>query len=137
MKLFRFLLSLIFILVLLAGSVSIAMAASLIVTKTVDTDDGVCNSDCSLREAIAAASNGDTVTFDSGLAGQTIHLTSTLLIDKNLVVDGSDLVPHIQISGDSDNDGTGDVTVLQIAAGVTVELEALDITKGYSIPETF
>ena len=32
-----------------------AMAATLTVTKTADTADGVCNADCSLREAIIAA----------------------------------------------------------------------------------
>lgn len=131
MKLLRFLLTLIVILVLVGTSVSLVMAASLIVTKTADTDDGVCNSDCSLREAIAAASTGDTITFDPALAGQTIHLTSSLLIDKDLTVDGSNLAPHIQVSGDTDNDGTGDVAVLEITAGSTVELDGLDIIKGY------
>jgi len=131
MKLLRSLSTLIFVLVLLVSTVSAVMAASLIVTKTADTNDGACNSDCSLREAIAAASAGDTVTFDPALAGQTIYLTSSLLIDKNLTVDAANLAPHIQVSGDTNNDGTGDVPVLQITAGSTVELDGLDIIKGY------
>jgi len=133
MKLFRYLLSAILLLVLLGSTASLVMAASLTVTKTADTNDGVCNSDCSLREAIAAASPGDTITFDPALAGQTVHLASSLLIDKDLTVDGSNLTPHIEISGDTNNDGTGEVAVLEIAAGSTVELNGLDIIKGYSV----
>ncbi len=41
-------------------------AASFIVTKTADTNDGVCDADCSLREAITAANaavSNDTITF--------------------------------------------------------------------------
>src|SRR5262252_9249222 len=43
-----------------------AQATNFVVTKTADTNDGSCNADCSLREAIIAAnSNGpgaDTIT---------------------------------------------------------------------------
>jgi len=35
------------------------------VTKTADTNDGTCDDDCSLREAIAAAGDGDLVQFAS------------------------------------------------------------------------
>ncbi len=41
-------------------------AASLTVTKTADTNDGVCDADCSLREAISVAAAGDTITVPSG-----------------------------------------------------------------------
>ena len=58
------------------ASVTTVYAASLTVTKTADTNDGVCNSDCSLREAIATAGVGDTITFDSSLSGQTIYLAT-------------------------------------------------------------
>lgn len=37
-------------------------AANLTVTKTADTNDGVCDADCSLREAINTAAAGDTIT---------------------------------------------------------------------------
>ena len=40
---------------LLALSELAAFAADFVVTKTADTNDGVCNADCSLREAIIAA----------------------------------------------------------------------------------
>ena len=41
-------------------------AANLTVTKTSDTNDGVCDTDCSLREAISVAANGDTITVPAG-----------------------------------------------------------------------
>ena len=106
------------------------IAQELVVTKTADTNDGVCNSDCSLREAIAVAITGDTITFDVALAGQTIYLTSTLLVDKGLTIDGSTLSSHIQISGDTNNDGTGDVSVFQTGGPSPIEFNGLDIVKG-------
>jgi CSLREA domain-containing protein len=67
------------------------------VTKTADTQDGVCDADCSLREAIAASSSGDTIQFnipatDAGCSGNicTINLTlGTLDINKDLTIDGT------------------------------------------------
>lgn len=41
-------------------------AANLTVTKTADTNDGVCDADCSLREAINTAAPGDTITVPAG-----------------------------------------------------------------------
>ena len=40
-----------------------AQAATLTVTKIADTNDNVCDTDCSLREAIFAAASGDTIEF--------------------------------------------------------------------------
>jgi CSLREA domain-containing protein len=48
-----------------SGTIS---AAVFTVTKTADTNDGVCDADCSLREALAAARSApsdDTIEFDS------------------------------------------------------------------------
>src|SRR5262245_37755830 len=57
-----------------------AGAAVFTVTKVTDTNDGVCDADCSLREAIDAADNAvtgaDVITVDPALAGQTIVLGS-------------------------------------------------------------
>src|SRR5215216_3619863 len=69
------------------------------VTKTADTNDGICNEDCSLREAVFAAASGDTIFFASSLAGQIIPLTSQINLDKNLTMDGSGLNPGVAISG--------------------------------------
>ncbi|PVZ54348.1 glycosyl hydrolase [Pseudomonas sp. B1(2018)] len=78
----------------------------------------------SLRAAIASAQNGDIVTFNSGM---TVQLTSELLINKNITVDG-----------DLNNDGAADVIldgqyrtrVIEVAAGSTVKLDGLVITRG-------
>lgn len=64
--------------------------ATFTVTKTADTDDGTCDADCSLREAIAVAElNGgaDTIEFD-GLSG-TITLTlGEIDIGDDLTING-------------------------------------------------
>ncbi|MFN8526134.1 MAG: choice-of-anchor Q domain-containing protein [Chloroflexota bacterium] len=74
--------------VLLPGE---ALAANKTVTKTADTNDGTCSVvDCSLREAIIAASPGDTVVFDAAVTG-TITLNvglGQLVIDKHLTING-------------------------------------------------
>jgi hypothetical protein len=58
-------------------------AAPFIVTSTVDNGAG------SLRDAIAAASDGDTIQFDPALNGQAILLNSgELVIDKNITISG-------------------------------------------------
>ncbi|MCB1921548.1 MAG: CSLREA domain-containing protein, partial [Candidatus Competibacteraceae bacterium] len=66
-------------------------AATLTVTKTVDTGDGVCDTDCSLREAIWVASAGDTINFAPSLNSQTITLVNTIPLDKNLTIQGPGL----------------------------------------------
>ncbi len=58
------------------------------VTTLVDTDDGICDAQCSLREAVAVALDGDTVIFARFLRGGTIQLQRTLVIDKTLNIDG-------------------------------------------------
>jgi CSLREA domain-containing protein len=73
-------------------AVNATLAATFTVTKTADTNDAACNSDCSLREAIAAAATGDTIVFDeTAFAGtQIIELTiGELVVGKNLNIEGT------------------------------------------------
>ncbi len=68
-------------------------ATTFTVTKTQDTDDGVCNFDCSLREAISAANaapGADTIEFNIGPVGlKTIKPTSSLpYITEAVTIDG-------------------------------------------------
>ncbi|MGH8346249.1 MAG: Ig-like domain-containing protein, partial [Pseudomonas sp.] len=78
----------------------------------------------SLRAALASAQNGDIVTFNGSM---TVQLTSELLINKNVYVDG-----------DLNNDGAADVIldgqyrtrVIEVASGSTVTLDGLVITRG-------
>jgi len=63
------------------------------VTSTADSGSG------SLRDAIACAANGATITFDAALADQTITLTSgEIVIKKNLILSGLGMT-HLTISG--------------------------------------
>lgn len=90
----------------------------------------------SLRQAIADATDGSTITFDIDVSGQTIRLlTGQLAINKNLIIDGSSLPDPITISGDKDNNGmgnAGDSRVFDISAGGhNVSLRTLIIAGGY------
>lgn len=68
---------------LLQAAVSPVRAVDLVVINANDSGTG------SLRQAIADASNGDTINFDSSLDGQTIALTSgQLVITKTLTISG-------------------------------------------------
>ena len=68
--------------VMMAGTQNLH-AVTITVTSTADSGPG------SLRDAIAAASNGDTIQFDAALNGQSITLTSAeLTIDKNITING-------------------------------------------------
>lgn len=101
-----------------------------IVNKLDDTDDGLCDTDCSLREAIASAAPGEVIVFDPQLSGGVIHLASPLILFRDIAIDGSALAAPITLSGDTDDDGSGDVPVLKVNSGVTAELNSLTITKG-------
>src|SRR5687767_5593196 len=68
-------------------------AAALIVTNTNDSGPG------SLRQAILDAVAGETITFDPALAGGGLSLSSQLMINKNLTIDGSALNPPLTLSG--------------------------------------
>ena len=61
-----------------------------IVSTLEDENDGdFSEGDLSLREAIATANSGDTITFNSSLSGGTINLSlGELFIDKSLTIEG-------------------------------------------------
>ena len=96
-------------------------------TKTADTDDGTCDADCSLREAIDAANTqvgSDDVVVPAG----------------NYLLDG---FAGLNVTDDVDLEGVGanatDIgigppfveSVLTIQAGVTATLSRITITGGY------
>ncbi len=121
-----FITRLVLVLILVIGMVGVkpadsVLAASFIVTNTNDSGAG------SLRDAIFNASAGDTITFDPSLAGQTIALTSTLLIDKDLTMDGSGLSSRVSISGNNN------VSVILVDPGITVTIKSLIIRNGKAI----
>lgn len=97
-----------------------------VVTKTTDTNDGMCDSDCSLREAIAlanAAPNEDAVTLPAGVYRLTL---GQLLIANPLVLSGA-LSPTTIIHA-SPND-----SALRINTAVSVTVTGVTIRGGHSI----
>lgn len=103
------------LIVLVAAALPVHMPATaapqtFTVTKTVDTADGVCGADCSLREAISAANANpgpDTVILPAGT--YTLTLTTTLEDDN---ADGD-----LDIRGDLTLIGAGAATTAIVAAG--------------------
>ncbi len=107
-----------------------AEAANLTVTKTADTNDGTCDSDCSLREAINAASSGDTVIVPAGTygigiagAGEDAGATGDLDVDVNLTIQGAG-------AGSTTIDGNDYDRVLHAIGGVSLSLEGLTVIEG-------
>ncbi|MDM8564521.1 choice-of-anchor Q domain-containing protein [Candidatus Halobeggiatoa sp. HSG11] len=86
-----------------------------------DCSNGAGNN--TLREAIANANAGDTITFDPSIVGKTITLSNQLTIDKDLTIDGTG--QKITISGNNA------VRVFEVTAG-TVTFNNLTIANGNS-----
>lgn len=118
------------------GVTSVRAATTWTITNLADGSPtpGNCPSpvNCRLRDAIFHASAGDTIDFAASLSGQTIYLSSTLTLFQDVTIDGSLLLDDISISGDTDNDGIGDIRVFTVDTGVTATLDSLIITKGKS-----
>ncbi len=87
------------------------------VTVTADTGVG------SLRQAIANAAAGDTITFADSLSGKTITLSSPLTVDKNITIQGNGLTLS----------GKDAVRIMNVNLGITVSLSRLHLTRGRSV----
>ena len=94
--------------------------AVVMVTNNADSGTG------SLRQVLTDALAGATVRFDPSLAGQTITLASTLSVTKNITIDGSDLVPPVEISGNN----AVRIFILGSSGG-NATLQALVLKNGY------
>jgi CSLREA domain-containing protein len=123
--------------------VPVVRAASLTVKTLSDADDDT-DGVCSLREAITAANTNtsynecsgsgtfgdDTISFT---VSGTIRLNSTLPPIEGgfgrLTINGAG---NITISGDTDNDGSGNVRVFIVGPGANLTLNRLTVTKGNS-----
>jgi hypothetical protein len=105
-----------------------AGSTSLPVDSLSDPGNGLCEpGGCTLREAVAIAASGDTITFSPSLAGDTITLGSEITLDKDLTIDGSGLSSPVRVSG-----GDG-VRVFRVTEGVSVTINHLDIRDGHAI----
>jgi CSLREA domain-containing protein len=118
----------------LALAATSVQAATFTVNKVADTNDGVCDADCSLREAVAAAdasADNDTVVFDAAVFGtaQTITLAGTDILvvgNGSLLIDGpgADL---LTISGNNLS------RILSISTGAVATVEGLRLTQGNGV----
>lgn len=108
-----------------------SFSATYTVTKTADTNDGTCDADCSLREAVAAANattDNDTIVFDStAFAGsQTITLAGTEIV---IVNNGS-----LTISGTGSErltiDGNNASRIISNNAGAATTISNMMFTRG-------
>jgi len=97
-----------------------ATASAQVVTNSADSGPGT------LRSAITNAASGAVITFDPSLSGATITLSNTLTINTNLTIDASALPGGLQINGN------GSVQIVNVASNITVFLNSLTITNGYS-----
>jgi hypothetical protein len=81
-----------------------------------------------LRQAIANARHGASITFAPGLSGATITQRATqLTISKNLTIDASALDLPVTINANGVNTSH---RVLQVTLGATVILDSLNLTGG-------
>ncbi|MEZ5428442.1 MAG: choice-of-anchor Q domain-containing protein [Pyrinomonadaceae bacterium] len=119
------------LLLLFFGIGSISSAATFTVTKTADTDDGSCDADCSLREAVGAANSAagdDLIQFDPGLFGtsQIITLGGTQIEVNNngaLVINGPGAGLLKIANGFNDR-------IFLVNAGADLSVEKLTLSEG-------
>ena len=96
--------------------------SSLVVDSVADVDDSDYSvGQNTLREAIACANAGDTITFDNNISGQTITLANQLEITKSLTINGS--VP-ITVSGNNA------VRIFEVSTGTDLALNSLTLING-------
>ena len=105
------------LMLVLAGG---ATASAQVVTNTADSGPGT------LRSAITNAASGAVITFAPSLSGTTITLSNTLTINTNLTIDASALPGGLQINGNHA------VQIFNVASTITVFLNSLTITNGFS-----
>ncbi|MFN8495747.1 MAG: choice-of-anchor Q domain-containing protein [Caldilineaceae bacterium] len=120
------------------------MAASFTVTKPTDTNDGVCNIDCSLREAITAANNSpgpDTINVPAGVFVLTLSPTG----DDNDNLSGDlDIKDSITIQGSGAGatiiDGNNQDRIFdtyQAVTGTVVSLSGMTLQNGNPTATSF
>lgn len=107
-----------------------AFAATFTVTKIADTNDGTCDADCSLREAVAAA---------NAAAGDDIIVFSSLFdTPQTIVLSGSEIVlgsnGSITINGPGADlltiDGNQTSRIFSTGANVVASIDGVRLTRG-------
>ena len=107
-------------------AMSVSNDGTWMVNSLADPGDGVCTgSDCTLREAIAAAEPGDSITFKGNLSGR-ILTESALIIGKSLTIAG----PGARVLA---IDGQNDHRVFQLDESSVVTISGLTVFRGNDI----
>ena len=96
-----------------------------VVTNLLDHLDGLCDSDCTLAEALTYAGSGDTISFAGGLTG-TITLSHTYALNSNLSIIGPG-------AGSLSISPSGSDRVFGIGSLVVVSISNLSIINGYTM----
>jgi len=111
---------------LLLGATALpAGAATLTVTSLDDGDsDGTCDTDCTLRDALDDAVDGDLIVFQTGLTGD-YDITSTLVIDDAVTIQGPG-------AGVVAIDGAGSFRIFELTADGTdtITISGLTLKNG-------
>ncbi len=125
-------------LVFLGAPVPRAHAATFVVTKTADTNDGACDADCSLREAIIAANasaGDDTITVPAGTftltiagTGEDAAATGDLDITSNITINGAGASSTIIEGGTSL--ATSVDRVFHVTGAFTVNISGVTVRNG-------
>lgn len=99
--------------------------ATLVVTNIADSTNGTCDINCSLRDAVSAANDGDTITFGSQFNTPTTItlLQGQILIAKSLTIAGPGS-SSLSISGN--NAGR----IFRISDGAVVSLSGMTLRDG-------
>lgn len=109
--------SLALVVMLLAGSIT--KICSQEVNNTNDSGSG------SLRDVIASASSGATITFAPSLSGQTIVLTTgPIIVNKNITINA--VGKNIAV------DGNANGRILNLQPGSSTTISGLNLTNGYA-----
>lgn len=113
---------------------STAFSATFTVTKTTDSNDGTCDADCSLREAITAANNAagdDIIAFDATVFGTSQTITLTLgeivvLANGSVTINGTG-ADNLTISGNNAS------RILASSANAVVNIDGITFTAGNGV----
>lgn len=110
-----------------------ASAATFTVTKVADTNDGVCDADCSFREAVAAANasaDNDTVVFSS-----LFDTSQTITLSLNEIVIGSN--GSLTVTGPGADlltmDGNLASRIIATSPNVIAEISGITFTRGNGV----
>jgi CSLREA domain-containing protein len=108
---------------------AVATDGAWLVNSLADPGDGVCsNSECTLREAIVAAQDGDRITFKSNLSGRIVLAAGELMVNTSITIEG----PGARVLT---VDGADAYTVFRIGEPqpVLVTISGLTIVRGRNV----